>query len=36
MHSPSEMVAVSDLFHAAELLAAFVERLDEGFDFSRE
>ena len=36
MHSPSEMVAASDLFHAAELLAAFVERLDEGFDFSRE
>ncbi len=35
MHSPSEMVAVSDLFRAAELLAAFVERLDEGFDFSR-
>ena len=36
MHSPSEMVAATDLFHAAELLAAFVERLDEGFDFSRE
>ena len=35
MHSPSEMVAVSDLIHAAELLAAFVGRLDEGFDFSR-
>ena len=35
MHSPSEMVAVSDLVHAAELLAAFVERLDEGVDFSR-
>ena len=35
MHSPSEMVATSDLFHAAELLAAFVERLDEGVDFSR-
>ena len=35
MHSPSEMVAVSDLFHAAELLAAFVGRLDEGVDFSR-
>ena len=35
MHSPSEMVAVSDLFHTAELLAAFVERLDEGVDFSR-
>ena len=35
MHSPSEMVAVADLFHTAELLAAFVERLDEGLDFSR-
>ena len=35
MHSPSEMVAVSDLVHAAELLAAFVGRLDEGIDFSR-
>ena len=35
MHSPSEMVAVTDLVHAAELLAAFVGRLDEGFDFSR-
>ena len=36
MHSPSEMVAVSDLVHAAKLLAAFAERLDEGVDFSRE
>ncbi len=35
MHSPSEMIAVSDLVHAAELLAGFVGRLDEGFDFSR-
>ena len=35
MHSPSEMVAVSDLLHAAELLAAFAERLDEGLDFNR-
>ena len=35
MHSPSEMVAVSDLIRAAELLAAFVGRLDEGSDFSR-
>ena len=35
MHSPSEMVAVSDLVHAAELLAAFVGRLHEGIDFSR-
>ena len=35
MHSPSEMIAVSDLFHTAELLAAFCERVDEGLDFNR-
>jgi len=35
MHSPSEMVAVPDLFHTAELLAAFSERLEEGLDFNR-
>ena len=35
MHSPSEMVAVSDLFHTAELLAAFVARTDAGLEFSR-
>lgn len=35
MHSPSEMVSVSDLFLTARLLAAFVARLDEGFDFGR-
>ncbi|MXX72339.1 MAG: M42 family metallopeptidase [Gemmatimonadetes bacterium] len=35
MHSPCEMVATSDLFHVAHLLAAFVERLDEGVDFGR-
>jgi len=35
MHSPSEMVAVSDLFHAAELLAAVVARLGEGPDLNR-
>lgn len=35
MHSPSEMVAVSDLFHTAELLAAVVARIDEGLDLSR-
>ena len=35
MHSPCEMVAISDLFHVARLLAAFVERLDEGVDFAR-
>ena len=35
MHSPSEMVALSDLFHTAELLAAFVARIDGGLDFSR-
>ncbi len=35
MHSPSEMVALSDLFHAARLLAAFVKRLEQGVDFGR-
>jgi len=35
MHSPSEMVSVSDLFLTARLLAAFVARLDEGLDFGR-
>ena len=35
MHSPSEMVALSDLFRTAELLAAFVARIDGGLDFSR-
>lgn len=35
MHSPSEMVAVADLFHAARLLAAFVRRLDAGARFTR-
>lgn len=35
MHSPSEMVSIPDLFHAAHLLAAFVARLDEGIDFER-
>ena len=35
MHSPCEIVAIADLFHAARLLAAFVERLDEGVDFAR-
>ena len=35
MHSPSEMVAVSDLFLAARLLAAFVARLDDGVGFGR-
>ncbi len=35
MHSPSEMVSISDLFRTARLLAAFVARLDEGVDFAR-
>ena len=35
MHSPSEMVAIPDLFHTAELLAAFVARLDGETDFGR-
>lgn len=29
MHSPSEVVATSDIFHAARLLAGFVARLDD-------
>ena len=35
MHSPSEMVSIPDLFHTAELLAAFVARLDRETDFGR-
>ncbi len=35
MHSPSEVVAISDLFHAARLLAAFVGSLGEDEDFLR-
>lgn len=35
MHSPGEIVAASDLFHAARLLAVFVERLDETTSFAR-
>ncbi len=35
MHSPSETASLSDLSRAADLLAAFVLRLDEGLDFER-
>ncbi len=35
MHSPSEMVALSDLSHAADLLAAVVARVGAGVDFGR-
>ncbi len=35
MHSPCETVAISDLLHAARLLAAFVERIDGSVDFAR-
>ncbi len=35
MHSPCETVAISDLVHAARLLAAFVERIDGSVDFAR-
>lgn len=35
MHSPCEMVATSDLFHAARLLAAFVQLLDGQVGFAR-
>jgi endoglucanase len=33
MHSPNEMVALEDLDRAAELLSAFVRRLEPGIDF---
>jgi putative aminopeptidase FrvX len=36
MHSPSEMVSTSDLFYAAELLAAFVRSLDGDTSFIPE
>lgn len=36
MHSPCEVVAVSDLFDTARLLAEFVRRLEGGVDFTRE
>ncbi len=36
MHSPSETVALSDLFDTAALLAEFVRRLDADVDFTRE
>jgi endoglucanase len=34
MHSPNEVVSVQDLFRAAELIAAFVRRIDEATDFT--
>jgi putative aminopeptidase FrvX len=34
MHSPNEMVSLSDLERSARLLAAFVRRLDGGTDFT--
>ncbi len=36
MHSPSEVVSVADLDHAARLLAAFVRGMDEGASFLQE
>ena len=36
MHSPCEVVAVSDLDRAARLIAAFVNRLDRDTDFVRD
>ncbi len=33
MHSPNEMVAVSDLQRGAELIAAFVRTLERDSDF---
>lgn len=35
MHSPVEMVQLSDLEHAARLLAAFAQRLEPGMSFAR-
>jgi endoglucanase len=35
MHSPVEMVHLSDIEHTAKLLAAFARRLDAGTDFRR-
>ena len=35
MHSPNEVVAISDLFHTAELLAGFVRSLSAEDDFVR-
>jgi endoglucanase len=34
MHSPNEIVSVSDLRNAARLIAAFVRRLDVKTDFT--
>jgi putative aminopeptidase FrvX len=35
MHSPVEMVALSDVEHAARLIAAFAQRLEPGTSFAR-
>ncbi|MEX2465796.1 MAG: M42 family metallopeptidase [Gemmatimonadota bacterium] len=34
MHSPNEVVSVRDLFSTAELIAAFVRRIENGTDFT--
>jgi endoglucanase len=34
MHTPSEVLCLADLEHAAELLAAFVLGLESGTDFT--
>lgn len=34
MHSPNEIVSISDLFHAAKLIAAFVRKLTPETDFT--
>lgn len=36
MHSPCEVVAISDVFDTARLLAEFVRRLGDGVDFTRD
>jgi endoglucanase len=34
MHTPTEVLSLGDLQHCAELLAAFVTRLEPGCDFT--
>ena len=34
MHSPNEVVNLDDLFHTAQLIAAFIRRLNSEVDFT--
>ena len=34
MHSPNEVVSIADLRHTAQLIAAFIRRLEPGTDFT--